>query len=638
DMVDPDYAARATAGGADRDPEQVVAEIVAGPAIQAGLDRLTTETERPRAELEREAKVALGEMVAVQSQLALDAVDRLARFALRAYDIEADSDALDALRSLNRRHALVFLPSHKSYLDPFILRGALGRAGLPCNHILGGVNVPFWPMGPVLRRSGVVFIRRTIKDDAVYKVALRAYLGYLVEQRYNLEWYLEGGRSRTGKLRPPRLGVLSYLVEAFRERGVDDVFLVPVSIAYDQLQEVAAMAAEEHGAEKKAESFAWMLKYIRSQGQRLGKAYINFAEPVSLRQVRTERKLGTEKIAFEVLHRINRVTPITPPALLTLALLGIGDRALTPAEIRAVLDPLLDYVGVRKLPQAGTVDLAAPDGLLPALDALVTTKVVSRFTGGVEPVYAIGENQHLVAAYSRNRIIHFFVTRAITELVLLHLIRRPVGPDARGVGGVPPTGAAGAANDSDLGARAWAEALRLRDLLKYEFFFAAKPEFAEDLRAELAILDPDWEKKADDPTAIAAGLAELPLLLGHRILGSFLEAYMVVADRLTAHPAGPVDEGPFLEECIGVGRQYRLQQRIHSGESISKELFKNALSLAAGRGLLADPGTDPDAAADIARKREAFAAELREVVDHLDSLRRLAGAALERTTAEEGPE
>ncbi|HEV8626438.1 MAG TPA: 1-acyl-sn-glycerol-3-phosphate acyltransferase [Acidimicrobiia bacterium] len=649
-MVDPDYAARATAGGADRDPDLVVAEIFAGREFQAGLDRLAVETQRPRAELEREARAALVEMVAVQSELALGAVDRLGRFALRAYDIEVDSDALAALRALNRRHALVFLPSHKSYLDPFILRGALGEAGLPRNHILGGINVSFWPMGPVLRRSGVVFIRRTIKDDAVYKLTLRAYLGYLVERRYNLEWYLEGGRSRTGKLRPPRLGVLSYLVEAFRERGVDspaspgpsgpdDLHLVPVSIAYDQLQEVAAMAAEEHGAEKKAESFAWMLQYIRSQGQRLGKAYVNFAEPISLRQVRTESKLATEKIAFEVLHRINRVTPITPTSLLTLALLGIGDRALTQAEIRSVLDPLLDYVAVRKLPQAGTVDLATPGGLRPALDALVSTRVVTRFTGGVEPVYGVGENQHLVAAYSRNRIIHFFVTRAITELVLLHLIRKPVGhPGARGTGGVPPTGAAEAANERDLGARAWAEALRLRDVLKYEFFFAAKPEFAEELRAELAILDPDWERKAADPTAIATGLAELPLLLGHRVLGSFLEAYTVVADRLAAHPPGPVDEKPFLDECIGVGRQYRLQQRIHSPESISKELFKNALSLAAGRGLLVDPGSDPEEVGDLARKREAFATELREVVDRVDSLRRLAVAALERTTAEEGPE
>ncbi|MGH9122807.1 MAG: 1-acyl-sn-glycerol-3-phosphate acyltransferase, partial [Acidimicrobiales bacterium] len=407
--------------------------------------------------------------------------------------------------------------SHKSYLDPFILRGALGRAGLPCNHILGGVNVSFWPMGPVLRRSGVVFIRRSIKDDAVYKLALRSYLGHLVERRYNLEWYLEGGRSRTGKLRPPRLGVLAYLVEAFRERspgspglsGPDDLLLVPVSIAYDHLAEVAAMAAEEHGAEKKPESFGWMLRYIRSQGQHLGKAYVNVAEPLSLRHARTDTKLAPDKIvvgkiAFEVLHRINRVTPVTPPSLVTLALLGTGDRALTAAEIRSVLDPLLDYVEIRKLPQAG-----AFGALRPALDALVGTKVVTRFAGGAEPVYAIGEDQHLVAAYSRNRIIHFFVTRAITELVLLDLVRGP--------------------KEGDLAARAWAEALRLRDLLKYEFFFANKAEFAEELRAELAILDPDWERKAGDPTAIATGLAGLPLLLGHRVLGSFLEAYMVVA-------------------------------------------------------------------------------------------------------------
>jgi glycerol-3-phosphate O-acyltransferase len=616
-VADFDFAARASAGGADRDPDRVVAEIAADAAFGESLDRLAAELGQPRADLEREARTALDEMVAVQSERALGAIDRLAHFALRAYDIEVGNDALDALRTLNRQHALVFLPSHKSYLDPFILRGALSRAGLPRNHVLGGVNVSFWPMGPVLRRSGIVFIRRSIKDDAVYRLALRSYLGHLVERRYNLEWYLEGARSRTGKLRPPRLGVLHYLVDAFRERGVDDVFLVPVSIAYDQLQEVAAMAAEEHGAEKKAESLAWMLKYLRSQHQKLGKAYINFAEPVSLRQVRTVRKLATEKIAFEVLHRINRVTPVTPTSLLTLALLGLGDRALTPGEIRSVLDPLLDYVAVRKLPQAGTVDLASTRGLQPALDALVSTKVVTRFSGGVEPVYGIGENQHLVAAYSRNRIIHFFVTRAITELVLLHLVRRPVGHPTEG----------------DLGARAWAEALRLRDILKFEFFFAAKPEFAEELRAELAILDPDWERKAADPSVIATGLAELPLFLGHRVLGAFLEAYMVVADRLAASPPGPVDEGAFLDSCIGVGQQYRLQQRIHSGESISKELFRNALHLAGGRGLLADPG-EPDDVAELDRRRHAFAAELREVVDRVDSLRRLAVAALERSTEE----
>src|SRR5581483_5239718 len=543
-VADPDpsrsgASAPGAAGGADRDPDRVVDEIAGGLRFQEALAALAARLGRPRAELERAGRAALHEMVAVQSRPALDAIDRLARFALRAYDIEVDTEALESLRTLNRRHALVFLPSHKSYLDPFIVRGALSRVGLPCNHILGGVNVSFWPMGPILRRSGVVFIRRSIKDDAVYKCALRSYLGYLVERRYNLEWYLEGGRSRTGKLRPPRLGVLAYLLEAFQETDVDDVFLVPVSIAYDQLVEVAAMAAEEHGAEKKPESFGWMLRYIRAQGQHLGKAYVNVAEPLSLRNARTDTKLAPDKhrvgkIAFEVLHRINRVTPITPPSLVALALLGTGDRALTAADIRSVLDPLLDYVEVRKLPQSGTIDLATPGGLRPALDALVGTKVVTRFSGGAEPVYAIGENQHLVAAYSRNRIIHFFVTRAITELVLLHLVR----PWPSGDTPEPPGYAR--ASETDLPARARPEALRLRDLLKFEFFFANKAEFAEGLRAELAILDPEWERKSADPTAIATALADLPLLLGHRVLGSFLEAYMVVADHLAGEPPGPV--------------------------------------------------------------------------------------------------
>src|SRR4051794_18179122 len=129
-VVDPDYGARATAGGADRDPDLVVAEVAASLQLQAGLDRLAAETGRARPELEAAARTALSEMVAVQSELALGAVDRLARVAVRAYDIEVDSGALEGLRALNRRHALVFLPSHKSYLDPFIVRGALAEGGL----------------------------------------------------------------------------------------------------------------------------------------------------------------------------------------------------------------------------------------------------------------------------------------------------------------------------------------------------------------------------------------------------------------------------------------------------------------------------------------------------------------------------
>ena len=102
-----------------------------------------------------------------------------------------------------------------------------------------------------MTRSGSIFIRRDTRDDPIYRFVLREYLGYLVEKRFHLEWYIEGGRSRTGKLLRPRLGLLTYVIDAYREGRTDDVVLVPASITYDQLREVAEFADEAHGGRKR---------------------------------------------------------------------------------------------------------------------------------------------------------------------------------------------------------------------------------------------------------------------------------------------------------------------------------------------------------------------------------------------------
>src|SRR5262249_34900405 len=141
----------------------------------------------------------------------------------------------------------------------------------------------FFPVGPLFRRSGVFFIRRTFKDNPVYKFVLRQYIDYLVEKRFSLEWYIEGGRSRSGKLLPPRLGLLAYVVDAYRRGKAEDVFLVPVSIAYAQIQDVGDYVAEQRGGRKQRESFGWFLKVVRSVQRRFGDIHINFGDPLSLR-------------------------------------------------------------------------------------------------------------------------------------------------------------------------------------------------------------------------------------------------------------------------------------------------------------------------------------------------------------------
>ena len=590
-------AEREIVGDRYKVPRLVYQDVSASPRFGATAARLAEQLERDSHEVAMEAAGALEEMVASQSRLAIDAWDHFGRWVSRAYTLDVDTSRVEQLRELNRAGALVFLPSHRSYLDPLVLRPVLQRNGFPPNHVLGGNNLDFWPIGPVARRNGYVFIRRSMKDAPVYKAVLREYLGYLVRKRFNLEWYIEGGRTRTGKLRPPRYGILRYLVDAFRDSGVDDVYLVPVSIVYDQLHEVGAMAAEEHGAAKKAEGIGWIVNYAKAQGRAFGAVHVRFGEPLSLADELAED--GTvPKIAFEVMHRVNSVTPITPSAIVALALLGGDDRALTFEEGRALVRPILEYVGARGIPTVSGIEIGKTEVVRVALRTLVREGVVKEFTGGAEPVYAIAPEKHVEAAFYRNNVVHHFVTRGIVELALLRAAEQTF---------------------DDTAAEVWEDALRLRDLLKFEFFFPRKRTFAEDVRTEMAILAPDWEQRPAEPAEIRAVLGRAPVLLAPRVLGPFVEAYAVVADRLAVRdPQSELDERAFLTESVGVGRQYVMQRRLDSPESVSRELFRGALRLAANRNLV-EPGGD-----DLREARRAFAAEIEDVVRRIDVIRALA--------------
>ena len=590
-------AERSVVGMQYKVPRLVAEEIEASARFNGLVAALAAELGRPQTEVAADASVHLREMVASHSRLAIDVWEQFGRWLSRAYEVEVDPVAVEELRRLSTRMPLVFLPSHRSYLDPLVLRSALHRHGFAPNHVLGGLNVSFWPIGPVARRSGAVFIRRSVRDDPVYKLVLREYIGYLVRKRFNLEWYMEGGRTRTGKLRPPRYGLLNYLVRAYRDGGIDDVLLVPTSIVYDQLYEVGAMAAEEHGAQKTPESLSWLVGYARAQGRGFGKARVGFGDPLSLRDALRgqEREHAVERIAIEVSHRINRATPITETALVALALLGGDDRALTLDEVRATLDPLLEHVRIRSLPMLGDLEIAHAEGVRQALDALARHGVARSYAGGTEPVWSISPERHIEAAFYRNSILHFFLNRAIAELVLVHIDEVPT---------------------SDPVDEGWREALRVRDLLKFEFFFAGTREFEREVRAELAILDPDWELRVAERGAAWAALTRTRLRLAPHLLSSFLEAYLVVAERLADRdPSAAIVEKEFLAECLGVGHQYRLQRRIQSTESISRELFGTALRLAANRQLVAPGGEE------LAGRRAAFADEVRTLTVRLNRIR-----------------
>jgi glycerol-3-phosphate O-acyltransferase len=591
------------------DPPEVV-QLLAAPWYGERLSKLADELGRDPDSVRAEAAGYLREMAASQDDRAVEAWRGFSRWLTRAYDVLIDEDQIAQLRKLDRKSTLAFAFSHRSYLDGTLLPEMILANRLSHALTFGGANLNFFPMGAWAKRTGTIFIRRQTKDIPVYRVTLRAYTAQLVQNHANLAWSIEGGRTRTGKLRPPVYGILRYITDAVDEIDGPEVYLVPTSIVYDQLHEVEAMTTEAYGATKRPEDFRFLVRLARQQGERLGRAYLDFGEPLPLRkrleELRAEESgTGTEieRIALDVEHRINRATPVTPTAVVNLALLG-ADRSLSISEVLDTVRPLASYIAARNWAVAGAADLTNRSTIRWTLHQLVDSGVVNVYDAGTEAVWGIGEDQHLVAAFYRNTAIHILVDRAIAEMALL----------------AAAEDAAGSADGTVLPATVRDEALRLRELLKFEFLFSARAQFEKDLADEVRLIGP-----VEDTTKSAAAaevrqlLESADLLLAHLVLRPFLDAYHIVADRLAAHEDESFDEEAFLAECLQVGKQWELQRRIASAESRSMELFKTALRLARHRELV-----EALEYPDIAERRREFADEIATAIRRVNTIAELA--------------
>jgi glycerol-3-phosphate O-acyltransferase len=323
---------------------------------------------------------------------------------------------------------------------------------------------------------------------------------------------------------------------------------------------------------------------------------VRFGEPLSLRAAmgavgEDDRSMQAQRLAFEIATRINGATAITASALVSLVLLSTRGRAMTASEIHASLQPLLEHIRARRLPLASSADaLDTVDGVRSVASSLVATRTIDSYDQGDEPVYGVTASQHHAAAFYRNTIVHYFVEGAIAELALLYA----------------------AQHDGDRLATFWEEAFRLRDLLKFDFFFEQREAFRKGLTSEVSGRLPGWEDQLTegvDPMSLLDRL-EGPSAFG--VLRPFVEAYLIAARALCQLPTDmPVEERSFIKRCVALGGQLVRQRRVRSPEAVSKPLFATALQLAAHRNLT-EPGPD------LAARRAAFADELMDVASRID--------------------
>ena len=579
--------------------------------MTSGCTQLAAELGRDPDSVRAEAAGYLREMAASLDERAVEAWRGFSRWLMRAYDVLVDEDQIAALRKLDRKATLAFAFSHRSYLDGMLLPEVIVANRLSPALTFGGSNLNFFPMGAWAKHTGTIFIRRQTKDIPVYRFVLRAYTAQLVQNHANLTWSIEGGRTRTGKLRPPVFGILRYITDAVDEIDGPEVYLVPTSIVYDQLHEVEAMTTEAYGAVKRPEDFRFLVRLARQQGERLGRAYLDFGEPLPLRKRLEELRAdesgtGTEieRIALDVEHRINRATPVTPTAVVNLALLG-ADRSLSISEVLATVRPLASYIAARNWAVAGAADLTNRSTIRWTLHQLVASGVVSVYDAGTEAVWGISEDQHLVAAFYRNTAIHILVDRAIAETALLAAAEN----------------AETSADGSVLPATVRDEALRLRELLKFEFLFSARAQFEKELADEVRLIGRGGETPPSPrPPPMCGGCWNRPICCWR--IWCCVRSWTPTTSSPTGWPPMRTSRStrrPSSPSALQVGKQWELQRRIASAESRSMELFKTALRLARYRELV-DGFEDPD----IARRRREFADEIATAIRRVNTIAELA--------------
>jgi glycerol-3-phosphate O-acyltransferase len=311
-----------------------------------------------------------------------------------------------------------------------------------------------------------------------------------------------------------------------------------------------------------------------------------------------------QKLAFEVAVRINRVTPVTPTSLVTMAMLGTGARALTLEEITATVASFVRFVEDRSLPTTEGVHLDTAAAVRSVLEALIRHKVVTAFTEGPEPVYQIAPDQQIAAAYYRNTIAHFFLTPAIAELALLE------ASEARSPGDPRPAITV-----------FWDEVMELRDLLKHDFFFPDKDAHRREVADELARQDAAWERRiAEGSAAIQHLVAGFHPFTAHRVPRPFVDAYLVVADLLVGAGDRVIgDDRQLVGDALTLAKQYALRGLVSSNESASRVLLETGLRLAQGRRL-------DEAGPALAANRRAFARELADVARRVRSIEALSAS------------
>ena len=554
-------------------------KVIDQPKFQEELKLIAKSQKRKLEDVQKEAEVCIAEMYAKQDPFANMATLKGFEYMMsKAYEskIDVDPQEIKWLMKLMRKNSVAFILTHKTYLDTVVLINTLSGYGMPIPYFFGGINLAMPGVKQLGKNSGLIFLRRSFKDDEIYKTSLRHYISYLIEKGDHLTWNIEGTRSRTGKIVYPKMGILKYIMEGEQESS-RAIKYVPVSIVYDLIPDVKEMTEEGKGETgKRSEDLGVFANYIKKLGHQYGRAAIRFGKPVDALAHRSAiipddeaqsyaDKNTLPRFAFELIHKANTITPVTTVSLVCNVLLN--NFALTKKEIEANVIKLMNYIEQRKedvlLDRGNKIGVTVQK----ALNLLLSAHIIQKSKAGRKTQYSLASNEYLSATYYANMSSGHLYHRAFIEMALVK-----IKDDT----------------SSDRIIHFWEEIMRLRNLFKFEFFYTNKPQFSGEIEDELNLFDNDWRNIIADPKKnIYNLLKKQELYVSKGILLIYLEANKVVCHTLNSWDLDDdFIDSEFIDLCLFKGKELHWQSRITRLDSVSKPFLVSALRFAKNAGLV----------------------------------------------------
>jgi glycerol-3-phosphate O-acyltransferase len=528
--------------------------------------------------LRKEARKYLDEIASDYSEVFVEIWEKVLSWLWNnIYDgVVIDGEGIAKIRQVSKKMPFVIIPCHRSHIDYLLLSYSFYKNNIQMPFVAAGTNLSFFPMGYIFRKSGAFFLRRSFKGNDLYAEVFARYIKVLLKEGLPLEFFIEGGRSRTGKMVMPKYGLLSMIIDAYQEKACDDLAAIPVYIGYDRVIEEKAYLKELGGAPKEREKTSDMIRSSKFLRKRYGRVYLNVGEPLLLKSYLAEQGKPLEamtvaerqslyrRIGYTIVREINKVSVVTPFALTSAALLCYDRRGISLGELRDVLAHFYEYLQFRKVSFAMTFS-DREKALAEALNLFDQSGLISRMGAEDEEeeeveeiVYSLDDDKRMNLEYYKNNILHFFLPVSFVATSVL-------------------------ASSEDM-----VPVNRIRDdyaffkrLFRHEFIFDDLKDDLEEVQETLAYLRDrgmiagfDKQEKA---WIEVKGRGRTNLLPFAGLIHNYMESCWVVIRGCYYLRKGPKAERDWLKSIRGLGARMYRKGEIRRAEALSQSNYLSAI-------------------------------------------------------------